>query len=76
MSVRSSRQKNEMVLKFEGGFPDQVTGNSLRFAQLVHNLMTNIIENSKDGRIEVQCNVKVIIHYFHSLIMTSFVRLF
>ncbi len=35
MSVRSSRQKNEMVLKFEGGFPDQVTGNSLRFAQVI-----------------------------------------
>jgi len=72
LSVRSSRQKNEMVLKFEGGFPDQVTGNSLRFAQvrkfyilflillkLVHNFMTNIIENSKESKIEVQCNVKV-----------------
>ena len=44
-------------MKFEEGFPEAAIGDSVILGQLLHNILTNIIENTRDSKMELQCRI-------------------
>lgn len=57
LSIQAVKQKLETKLAFESSFPSLVTGDYLKFLQLLHNIFSSVIENCKEGVININCNM-------------------
>ena len=72
MSFQSIKQKNELVLKLEQSFPKFIFGdfnlfqmesnfyfNIHNFYQVLVNILSHVIANVKESKIELNCKMKV-----------------